>query len=240
MRVRKVVEGKVLLKFALDVYFWQLRRGRYFVHEHPATATSWKLPDVQRLSREMGVECIVNDACMFGMMAKGADGTVGPARKPTRWMTNAPYLARNLNRKCRGTHQAHVHLVGGRAAQAAVYPPALVEAIVRGLQIQREHDHRAGRAESPLDLNILQAMDLNEAEAETGTPENMHINAIKEAYDESTGELLDERLVRKAKLEELAYFKSKGVWRVVLRARAKGQRVVGTRWVNCNGRRRAT
>jgi len=40
--------------------------------------------------------------------------------------------------------------------------------------------------------------------------------------------------VRKAKREELDYFASKGVWRVVPRARAKGSRVVGTRWVNCN------
>ncbi len=69
------------------------------MHEHPATATWWKLPEVQQLSREPGVECIVNDACMFGMTAKGKDGEAGPALKPTRWMTNEPYLARHLKQE---------------------------------------------------------------------------------------------------------------------------------------------
>ncbi len=89
----------------------------------------------------------MNDACMFGMTAKGKDGEADPALKPTRWMTNAPYLARHLNKRCRGTHSgmhsANVQLLSSKAAQAAVYPPELVEAIARGLQTQREHDHRA-------------------------------------------------------------------------------------------------
>ena len=57
---------------------------------------------------------------------------------------------------------------------------------------------------------------------------------VKEARDEYTGEKLEANLVHKAKLEELAYFKSKSVWQVVPRTRARGQRVVGTRWVNSN------
>ncbi len=61
-RHRKLIEGKVLLRFPLDVYRWQLCRGRYFVHERPATPTSWKLSELQQLSREPGVDCSVNDA----------------------------------------------------------------------------------------------------------------------------------------------------------------------------------
>ena len=66
---RKLIEGKVLLNFALDVYRWQVRRGRYFLHEHPATATSWRLPEVQKMLSHPRVECIVSDMCMFGMKA---------------------------------------------------------------------------------------------------------------------------------------------------------------------------
>ena len=47
------------------------------------------------------------------------------------------------------------------------------------------------------------------------------------------GDLL-EPAIDLAKRGELDYFASKGVWRVVPRTRANGQRVVGTRWVNCN------
>ncbi len=57
---------------------------------------------------------------------------------------------------------------------------------------------------------------------------------IKAAHDEYTGEPLDEALVRKAKDEELKFFKTKGGWRIVPRARVQNQRVVVTRRVNCN------
>ena len=57
---------------------------------------------------------------------------------------------------------------------------------------------------------------------------------IKLTRDEYTGEPLDESLVAKAKQEELRFFRSKGMWRIVPRSRAEGQRIVGTRWVSCN------
>ena len=46
------------------------------------------------------------------------------------------------------------------------------------------------------------------------------------ARDEYTGKPLDEDLAAKAKAKELKYFMLRGVWRVVPRARAHGQRVV--------------
>ena len=158
---------------------------------------------MQRLSREHGIEIVKNDACMFGMTAADDNGVPGPVLKPTKWMTNAPYLARHLNRRCRGTHQAHVRLLGSKAAQAAIYPPELVEAIVRGLQIQREHDHRAGRADSPLDAAILETMGPTGEETQSRDYSEVKLSTVKEAYDENTGELLDEKLVQKAKREEL-------------------------------------
>ena len=223
---RKLIEGKVLLNFALDVYRWQVRRGRYFVHEHPATATSWTLPEVQKLLSHPTVECITSDMCMFGMRAVDAQGREGPVLKPTRWMTNAPRLARHLSRRCKGIHESHVRLLGGnRAARAARYPPELVEEIIRGLQLQREDDHREGRATCPLSSAIAQAMSIED---------ELRPLMAKEAWDEYSGDKLDATLVHKAKQEELTYFKKLGVWRVVPRKHARGQRVVGTRWVNSN------
>ncbi len=45
-----------------------------------------------------------------------------------------------------------------------MYPPELVEAIVMGLQIQREHDHRIGRSECPVSRALEQAMMPDEEE----------------------------------------------------------------------------
>jgi hypothetical protein len=220
-RERKLVEGKVLLNFALDVYMWQHRRGKYFVHEHPQSASSWSLPEVRAVQCLDGVTSIVNDACVFGMTAIDRDGTKKPVKKPTRWMSNAPALLRHLAGRCVGKHPEHTQLLGGRAAKAAVYPPGLVLAIVRGLQAQREEDHAMGRGPCPLSGAVQLA---------TATP----AWRSPTVYDEYSGEPLNDELAKRAKEEELQYFHSKGVWRVVPRAHAAGQRVIGTRWVSCN------
>lgn len=141
VRRRRAVEARTLLAFAFSVYDWQLRRGRYFLHEHPMTATSWELPEVQTLRLRDGVTSVVGDMCVFNMVVPAGLGGPGLARKPTRWLTNAPELAKRLNHRCSGAH-AHAPLVGGRAAHAAIYPPELVAAILQGLRDQWEEDAR--------------------------------------------------------------------------------------------------
>jgi hypothetical protein len=61
-RERQLTEAKVLLGFALSVYTWQVRRQRYFVHEHPASASSWDLPEVLAVRTMEGVTTVLNDA----------------------------------------------------------------------------------------------------------------------------------------------------------------------------------
>eukprot|EP00969_Alexandrium_andersonii_P142735 6310180-Alexandrium_andersonii.AAC.1 len=46
-------------------------------------------------------------------------------------MSSAGLVLSELGRKCTGGHQ-HTPLVSGRAAAAAVYPPQLCRAILRG------------------------------------------------------------------------------------------------------------
>ena len=41
-----------LLGFALEVYQMQLDAGRHFLHEHPASASSWQVAGVQRLRQD--------------------------------------------------------------------------------------------------------------------------------------------------------------------------------------------
>ena len=219
---RRMAEAKVLLGFALSVYEWQVRRGRYFLHEHPASVSSWKLDEVRAIQCMDGVMTVTCDACMFGMRTADADGADRPVKKPTRWMSNAPCLLRHLGLRCNGKH-VHTRLLGGSAGAAAVYPPELVAPIVHGLQAQREEDARARRVEPPLSEALVSAMAVEKPTWDD-----------KVVRDEYTGEPLDLELVRKGKAEELKYFKSKEVWRVVPRTRAAGRCVVGTRWVCSN------
>ncbi len=55
-------EAEVLLVFAVAVYKLQVLAGRHFLHEHPATATSWRHPAVSKLRARPGVGPVV---CLF-------------------------------------------------------------------------------------------------------------------------------------------------------------------------------
>ena len=68
------------------------------------------------------------------------DGPRGLVKKPTGFITSSR-VAAQLNLQCDGSH-SHVHLVGGRAAAAQVYPDELCRAILRGVARQKSADHR--------------------------------------------------------------------------------------------------
>ena len=70
------------MNFAVRIYRIQLEGGRYFVHEHPAMATSLKLPCIRGLLGESGVRAVVADQCEYGLTSRDKWGTA-PAMKPT-------------------------------------------------------------------------------------------------------------------------------------------------------------
>ena len=51
----KMREARMHLEFCMNVYRLQIKSGRYFIHEHPKSATSWREPMVERIAREDGV-----------------------------------------------------------------------------------------------------------------------------------------------------------------------------------------
>ncbi len=128
-----------LLGFAIEGYRHQLREGRHFVHEHPAHATSWREAAVLKLRADPRVAGVVGDQCRYGLRARGSDGRLMPALKPTRFLSSSPFILEELSLRCRGVHR-HQQLIGGRASAAAVYPPGLCRAILRGAQAQWESD----------------------------------------------------------------------------------------------------
>ncbi len=69
----------------------------------------------------------------------------GPARKPTKFMTNSVMIARELNLRCQNDHE-HVQLMSGRAGPAARYPKGLCEAICMGVGEAKEDGPEGARA----------------------------------------------------------------------------------------------
>ena len=59
----RYAEGLALLQFSVEVYWDQISRGKFFLHEHPATASSWDLPSIRELAEHPGVIIVTGDMC---------------------------------------------------------------------------------------------------------------------------------------------------------------------------------
>merc|ERR1712026_132976 len=85
---RRRAEAMALLGFAVEIYWLQLEAGRHFLHEHPATASSWRERLVQALRRDPRVGEVVGDQCRYGLKTAGPHGEWWPAKKPTRFLSS--------------------------------------------------------------------------------------------------------------------------------------------------------
>ena len=102
----KVEEAKrqatIHLQFCAAMYREQLRNGRYVLHEHPDTASSWGEHCVSNLLKKQGVVRVTGDQWMYGLKAK--DGVrEGLARKRTGFLINSPCIAKKLDLRCPNT-----------------------------------------------------------------------------------------------------------------------------------------
>ena len=85
----------------------------------PRRASSWQMPEMQEFMGKVGgieelkskgnVLDATADQCAFGLQSRDEHGRVGPALKPTRFLTNPVALYRELNVSCRGCPR-HAHL----------------------------------------------------------------------------------------------------------------------------------
>ena len=83
------------LKIMIEVYKWQHRHGRLFVHEHPWAASSWRAEDMRKLLNLPGVRVAYVDQCMYGQSVT-VDGVTKFAKKPTGFATNSRHIAKQV------------------------------------------------------------------------------------------------------------------------------------------------
>ena len=232
--------------FCCELYEMQARRGDYFLHEHPADATSWKLPRVQRVASIKGVRVVISDMCCFGMQQVDKDGP-GLVKKPTKFMTNSEELAQELSRRCPGGHH-HVSLLSGRAASAQVYPKQLCSAVCRAIARQLRKDRE-------IDLHCRDCLQSVEAEIRAGrcakVGDAVGINRIIHehaedglfsltlggCWDDNKGGWLQPELVRKGREEEMCYVRKHRVYDKVPRSQCyqdTGKAPIKTGWAETN------
>ena len=84
-------------------------------------------------------------------------------------MTNSSCISSQLARICPRDHK-NVHLVGGRAASAAIYPPGLCRAACRGLAAQVYEDKTSKVKTLPMDKSRLMSISMACRQATGGNP----------------------------------------------------------------------
>ena len=95
---KEFARAMVRLKFVCKLYAIQVAAGRYFLHDHPVAASSWKEQCVQEILRLPGVQRVNGDQCQFGQQTAAGS----PVKKPTGWMSNAEEILHMLRLRCTG------------------------------------------------------------------------------------------------------------------------------------------
>ena len=237
---RRAVEH---LAFCMELYQEQMRHGRYFLHEHPAYASSWQEEVVQEIADMKGVVTATCDQCLYGCETQVKD----PIKKPTTFMTNSEEIAQQLSRRCSGRGGECSRPQGGRHAQcrgkvarmAALYHFKLCRAILVGFRNQLKKDGMCqegyvGMLEREETPELLSCFNLTSA---SGHVLKVQIENEQTFRDDLTGQALDPSLVKAARAKELEYFDGKEVWE--LRPINECRRITGkppvtVRWVDVN------
>jgi hypothetical protein len=60
--------------FAIKRYRIHSEAGRYVLHEHPASASSWRLPEMQSLMSDLGIKKVNAHMSRFKMKSKDEHG----------------------------------------------------------------------------------------------------------------------------------------------------------------------
>ena len=115
-------EARSHIRSCCMLYRMHIVTGRSWLHELPRSVRSWIMPWIKKLLKDHRVLRVQAHQCRFGLVLPLRDGTdaVGPAKKPTGFMSNSACIIEALNKQC-GHDHARVIMIGGRAAGAAIY-----------------------------------------------------------------------------------------------------------------------
>ena len=230
----KIREGLRHLLFCIELYKIQIQGGRYFLHEHPWGAWSWKVPALTQLMSMSGVHAVKGHMCAHGMyIEQPAGGDPKLAFKPTGWLSNSPHILSELNKQCSNLrdnpqhYHEHSSLQQSRAERASVYPEQLCYSILRGLRHQMSelglcNCDSIGTICEDVDEHILM---------------QSIVDPCGEFYDDLSGKRLDPKLVHEARMDEIRGILQHGVWSkcsVAECLQVTGKMPVGTRWVDIN------
>jgi len=189
MNSEKYEKAVAMVELAVDMCIAQCKAGRFIAFEHPATASSWKLPCLKRLAEVPGMHSIDFDMCACGMKLSMPDGTTGRVKKRTSIFTNSPAIDGILSqRQCSKDH-THIILVNDLAKMAARYPQGLCDDLLDGMAMEETDRART-------DDVVMAMADMCDAEEEAQIQDSLV------GIDDLTGKTINATRVKQARVEE--------------------------------------
>ena len=213
------------LRFLSVLYWEQVRHGRYFVHEQPNAAASWRVSCMERLVTTPGVYRAETDQCASGLKSKDENGE-GPAKKPAYSITNAINIYQRLHRVCPG-YERHVWLKSSRTRAAQEYPRELCEALCQGTLDRASMDAAK--------LSGVRCC-VQEADGEVNSIEHGEEDWIR-YWDGISGAELPADVVNAARQDELDVIQKMCVWERRPKSECiarTGRTPIKLRWVDVN------
>ena len=145
---QRLEDGRTLMRFALELATLQLEGGRHCLLENPKPSAAWKEPEMRKFIEENNVFEANFDQCRFGL--RNASGDLH--RKATLVVSSSSDVLDQLDGMvCKRDH-FHAPVIGGSkvTAQAGIYPMSLARAIVKGIELQFDRQHK------PKEVNALE------------------------------------------------------------------------------------
>ena len=232
------------LEFVAKLYQMQIDAGRYFLHGHPHTASSWEEPRIRSILKNQDVVKVVGDQCMYGLKVRDKERE-GPAQKRTGFMTNSMCIAQQLMQRCPNKKgfevHRHVRLENGRTRDAQTYPQELCRAICIGIQKQIRADTSGQFLLMEVENEETNSKDLmnasRELEAKRRIVEEPLDASLEQAWDDVSGAELNPSQVKAARAEETEYIHKMKFYEKVPIAechKKTGKDPIAIRWIDIN------
>ena len=160
-------------------------------------------------------------------------------RKRTKIMGNSNEVLKRIAVKCpdaspdESQNHVHVPLEQGRAKRCQAYPRSLIRNMCSGIAAEKKLREMGMLALPLLDIGDLEHDMKNGAAAALV----LHDYATMQAFQNQSGEALDPIFVRKARMEEMEYFRSMQIYEKVPIAEsieAIGRKPIAVIWVDIN------
>ena len=181
-------DSKEHMKFVSSVYRSQVEEKRWYMHEHPKYASADSLRQVEEETKQEGEEKIHRII-----------------RHDTSFITNSNEIREGLKR-CQGKETAEEKLLRRKGLWTKRYSKEDCKAICEG--IQSELKAKAMSVKKLITVGRLMKV----SEVNKGGDHAVE-SCNDSAWDDLTGEVLDPKEVRRARMKELGYIHQKRVWK---------------------------